>query len=210
MKLIYGITVSTEKEEVIRLLDFIKSNCDDDIIVQIDSKNGIDEFFMEIAKYTTKVYNWYFKNDFSDFKNQLNDSCISYEADYIVQLDADEMVTKKFVKNIKDIIKENMDNTDLIYLPRINKVDGITKWHVVKWNWNMDSLGRINYPDYQGRVYKSNLRWINKIHERIDCPKEKIAYLDDEDYAILHYKTIERQEQQNTFYEKILSGNINN
>jgi hypothetical protein len=68
----------------------------------------------------------------------------------------------------------------------------------------------INAPDYQGRVYKSNLRWINKIHERIDCPKEKIAYLDDEDYAILHYKTIERQEQQNTFYEKILSGNINN
>jgi len=135
MKLIYGITVSTEKEEVIRLIEFIKSNCDDDIVVQIDSKNGTDEFFMEIAKLTYRVYVTEFKNNFSDFKNQLNDACISYDADYIVQLDADEMVTKKFVKNIKDIIKQNMDNTDLIYLPRINKVDGITQEHLIKWNW---------------------------------------------------------------------------
>lgn len=204
MKLIYGITVSTEKEEVIRLIEFIKSNCDDDIVVQIDSKNGTDEFFMEIAKYTKKVYNCDFENDFSLFKNQLNNACVAYGADYIVQIDADEIVTEKFVKNIKDIIKENMDNTDLIYLPRINKVEGITREHIVKWNWNMDPLGRINYPDFQGRVYKSNLKWINKIHERIDCPKEKIAYLDDEDYAILHYKTINKQEEQNLFYKTLI------
>jgi hypothetical protein len=210
MKLIYGITVSTEKEEVIRLIEFIKSNCNDDIVVQIDSKKGCEELFTNIGKLTYRVYITEFNNNFSDFKNQLNDACVTYEADYIVQLDADEMVTEKFVKNIKDIIKENMDNTDLIYLPRINKVEGITREHIVKWNWNMDHLGRVNYPDFQGRVYKSNLKWINKIHERIDCQKEKIAYLDDVDYAILHYKTIEKQEQQNTFYEKIFSSDINN
>jgi hypothetical protein len=210
MKLIYAITVSTEEDEVIRLIEFIKSNCDDDIIVQIDSKKGSEQLFENIAKLTYKVYTTEFKNDFSDFKNQLNYACVLYNADYIVQLDADEMVTEKFVRNIKEIIESNKDNTDLIYLPRINKVEGITKEHIVKWNWNMDPFGRINYPDFQGRVYKSNLKWINKIHERIDCPKEKIAYLDDEDYAILHYKTIQKQEQQNTFYEKIFSGNINN
>jgi len=155
MKLIYAITVSTEKEEVIRLIEFIKSNCNDDIVVQIDyTKGGYEQLFRNVGTYTQKVYITDFKNDFSDFKNQLNNTCVTYDADYIVQLDADEMVTEKFVKNIKDIIKENMHNTDLIYLPRINKVEGITKEHLIKWNWNMDSLGRINYPDFQGRVYK--------------------------------------------------------
>lgn len=204
MKLIYGITVSTEKEEVIRLIEFIKSNCNDDIVVQIDyTKGGYEELFRNVGKYTQKVYITDFKNDFSDFKNQLNNTCVTYDADYIVQLDADEMVTEKFVKNIKDIIKENMHNTDLIYLPRINKVEGITKEHLIKWNWNMDSLGRINYPDFQGRVYKSNLKWINKIHERIDANVDKIAYIEHDDYCIIHNKTIENQERQNNLYQKL-------
>ena len=34
---------------------------------------------------------------------------------------------------------------DLIYLPRVNTVEGLTKSHIDKWRWNVDDKGRVNY-----------------------------------------------------------------
>lgn len=203
MKLIYGITVSTEEKEVIRLIEFIKSNCEDDIVVLIDSNKGTNKMFNKIKKFTDYIYVRPFDNDFSKFKNGLNESCMFYDADFVFQLDADEMVTEKLVKNIKQVLINDASDIDLIYLPRINKVDGITQEHLIKWNWSMDSLGRINFPDFQGRIYRPNLKWVNKIHEKIDANVNKIAYIEHDDYCILHNKTIEKQEHQNNFYHNL-------
>jgi len=201
----YAITVNDERNEVLRLINFIKQNTDDEIIVQIDNKNCSDEFFMEIAKYTTKVYCYSFENDFAKFKNELTHNCSLYDADFVFQLDADEMITEKMIKNIKDIILSMKPGTDIIYVGRINTVEGINQEHIKKWNWSMDELGRINMPDFQGRIYRSNLKWVNKVHEKIDCPLNRTAFLNDEDYFILHHKTIEKQEKQNKHYEQINS-----
>lgn len=203
MKLVYGITVSTEKEEVLSLINFLKSNCDDQIVVQIDSTKNNDDLFYEIANLTKYVYIHPFNNDFSEFKNKLNESCLLYGADYIFQLDADEMITSKLVNNIKQILINDGNDIDLIYVPRVNRVDGITQEHINKWKWYMDVFGRINYPDYQGRIYRSNLKWVNKIHERIDADINKVAYINHDDYHIVHNKTIQKQEQQNNFYQNL-------
>lgn len=203
MKLIYAITVSTEKDEVLNLIKFIKSHCDDQIVVQIDSTKGDDDLYNEIAKLTPTVYTYPFNNDFSEFKNNLNESCALYDCDFVFQLDADEMVTEKLIKNIKRILINDAKDIDLIYLARINKVEGITQEHLIKWNWEMDVLGRINYPDFQGRIYRPNLKWIHKIHERIDSNFDKIAYIEHDDYCIIHNKIIENQERQNNLYQNL-------
>ena len=33
---------------------------------------------------------------------------------------------------------------DLIYLPRVNTVEGLTDEHIQKWRWNVDEKGRVN------------------------------------------------------------------
>jgi hypothetical protein len=150
MKLIYAITVSTEEVEVLNLIQFIKSNCDDQIVVQIDSTKSNDLLFNKIAKLTSSVYLCPFNNNFSEFKNNLNETCLNYNADFVFQLDADEMITNKLIENIKQILINDANDIDLIYLPRINTVSGITQEHLIKWKWSMDIMGRINYPDFQG------------------------------------------------------------
>jgi hypothetical protein len=45
------------------------------------------------------------------------------------------------------------------------------------------------------------MKWINNIHERIDA--KRIAYIEHEDYCILHNKTIEKQISQNLLYSTL-------
>ena len=41
---------------------------------------------------------------------------------------------------------------DLMRVPRINKVEGLTEAHIQKWGWAVDSKGRVNWPDMQWRL----------------------------------------------------------
>jgi hypothetical protein len=97
----------------------------------------------------------------------------------------------------------NKDLVDLIAVPRINTVEGLTRDHIDKWRWFVDNNGWVNYPDYQTRICanKKEITWINKVHERLSGWKT-IANLPG-GYELIHPKTIERQEKQNDFYNKI-------
>jgi glycosyltransferase involved in cell wall biosynthesis len=140
-----------------------------------------------------------FVNDFAIWKNKLNDYC---SGDYILQLDADEMITEELIKMLPAILESNSE-VDLFVLPRINTVEGITEEHINKWGWKQDEQGRINFPDWQGRLYRKGLNWYGKVHERIIGAKKYSIMPEDEGFCILHPKTIERQERQNNFYSKI-------
>jgi hypothetical protein len=202
MKLIYGITVSTEEEEIVRLLKFLKSNIDNEIVVQYDTTKTSSELLSSIENFDVHLIGEIFRDNFADFKNTLNEHCISLGGDYIFQLDADEMITDYLTKNIEVIINMNSE-IDLFLLPRINKVDGMTEEYIKKWGWNVDDKGRINFPDYQGRLYKSNMKWSGKVHERIvDAKYFSVLPMDDE-YCIGHYKTLQKQIQQNNLYSTI-------
>lgn len=61
------------------------------------------------------------------------------------------------------------------------------------------------WPDFQTRIYRntSEIKWINKVHERLDGHKQ-FAYLPmEEEWALYHPKTIERQENQNNYYNTL-------
>jgi hypothetical protein len=54
-------------------------------------------------------------------------------------------------------------------------------------------------------MYKNlpEIKWKNKVHERLEGYKQ-FAYLPmEEEWAIYHPKTIERQEKQNNYYETL-------
>lgn len=206
MKISFAITVCNELEEIKKLVPFLLENkrIEDEIVVLYDNKNGSPEVLDFLLPYNIKpnVQTWRgidFDNNFADWKNKLNDYCVG---DYIVQLDADEMISKYMVQNVNVIIGMNPD-VELFFLPRINTVNGLTQHHIEKWNWRLDEQGYVNFPDYQGRIYKKGLMWSGKVHERIVGAKKYSMLPEDFVYCIQHHKTIERQEKQNNYYNTL-------
>lgn len=206
MKISFAITVCNELDEIKRLLPLLLEHkgIQDEIVILFDEKNGNKDVLDFILPYNIKpnVQVWRgldWDNNFADWKNKLNDYC---SGDYIFQLDSDETVSEFLIKNIGQIIQENSE-VELFYLARINTVSGITMDHINKWRWNLDKEGRINFPDYQGRVYKSNLRWEGKVHEKISGAKYYAVLPLEEEYCLTHHKTINKQESQNNYYKTI-------
>ena len=93
----------------------------------------------------------------------------------------------------------------MLLVPRWNIVEDITEEHIIKWGWKIDKKGRINWPDFQTRIYKNveNIVWQNKVHERLSGFNSYSALPDEDEYCLFHTKTIERQEKQNDFYTKL-------
>ena len=202
----YGITVNDEAEEVKKLLDILIPLIDknDEIIVMQDiTKENpdvtkiLDSYGIKIVRITSRL-----NGDFSTFKNNL----ISHSTKrYLFQIDADEYPQKKLIENLKFFLLKNF-NYDCFIVPRINIVKGITDSDIRNWNWNVDEKGYVNFPDYQNRIFKlgKNIRWQNKIHEvLINFKKVKKMPSYNEDYCLVHIKSIDRQRNQNAFYDTL-------
>lgn len=204
----YTITACNEHEELDKLLNVIRINIKegDEIVLQLDSENTTDEVREVVKKYEyvlppLKVIEFLLNGDFASFKNNLKSHCTK---EWIFNIDADEMPSGFLMENIRNILNHNQD-IDLLIVPRWNTVNGITTRHINLWGWRNDEMGRINWPDWQMRIYrnKPEIKWINKVHERIEG-FEKYAFLpEDKDYCLFHNKSIEKQESQNNFYNTI-------
>ena len=207
----YTVTVCNEDKELDRLLTMLNDSIsnEDEIVVQMDTttttstvRNVLDNYHETISN--LKVIEFPLDKNFARFKNNLKLHCTK---PWIFNIDADEVPSIVLIKNLHDILEANPD-VDVISVPRWNTVDGITDEHISKWRWNVDGNGRINWPDYQTRIYqnKEQIVWVNKVHERLsghDCG----SHLPPEpEYCLYHPKTIQRQEMQNNFYSQI--GNV--
>jgi len=207
MRISYAITVCNEYEELKKLFLFLKENKrpEDEIITIFDQTNGdekIAEFLTEYNKLPNiQFFRVYFEKDFAKFKNILIGHC---EGDYVFQIDADEMPNEEFIKNLPAILEMNPDN-EVYLIPRINTVEGLTKDHIIKWRWNVNEQGWVNWPDYQWRIFRKNnkIRYKNKVHEVLTGYKTFAPLPADENYCLYHPKTIERQEKQNQLYEQL-------
>lgn len=206
MKISFAITVCNELEEIIRLVPFLLEHkrIQDEIVILYDEKNGNPEILDFLLPYNIKpnVQTWRgfgFEGNFADWKNKLNDYCTG---DYIYQLDADEMISEYVVKNLNTILELN-PKVDLIFVPRINTVNGITQEHINKWGWNVNEKGWVNFPDAQGRVFRKGMSWYGKVHERIIGGQKFSSLPLDEEYCIQHHKTIDKQEKQNNYYNTL-------
>ena len=206
MKISFAITVCNELEEIKKLLPFLLQNkmIGDEIVILFDEKNGSSEVLDFLLPYnklpnvqTWRGFDW--NNNFADWKNKLNSYC---SGDYIFQLDADEMISEYMVKNVSTILEMNK-NIDLIFVPRVNIVNGLTENHIKEWNWKVDENGWVNFPDWQGRIYKKGMSWYGKVHERIYGGQKFSSLPLDEVYCIQHHKSIDRQEKQNNYYNTL-------
>ena len=208
MKISYAITVCNEIDEIKRLVPFLLKHKrkEDEIVILFDEKNGNEDVLNFLLSYNKlpKVQTWRsfdWDNNFGDWKNKLNNYCVG---DYIIQIDADEMISEYMIKNLHQILEMN-PMVDLYFVPRINTVEGLTKEHIKKWKWNVTDAGWVNFPDYQTRLYRrtSEIEWQGKVHERIIGYNTLSVLPSEEQYSLYHHKQIERQEKQNAYYDTI-------
>ena len=206
MKISYSLLTHNETDSLLKLIEFIvKHKDEEDEIVILDDYSG-NEKTREILDTMCSINEIKFEQrhllkDYAGQKNYLKNMC---SGDYIFNLDADELPNKWLMKNIKTILEAN-PTIDLYWVPRVNTVEGLTQEHIDKWRWNVNEKGWVNFPDYQGRIWRNrpNIMWKNKVHEILTGYKEHTYLPQEEQFCFYHPKDIDRQEKQNEFYSTI-------
>ena len=204
----YAVTVCNELDEIKTLLPFlygIKRKQDEIVILQDVSKND-PELTTYLESLTANgsdvlLVQQEFKNHFADWKNLLTDFCRN---NFVFQIDADEVPNEELIETLPFLLEMNQD-VDVMLVPRVNTVEGLTQDHIAKWNWSVNEKGWVNWPDYQWRLYKNdpNIKWVNKVHERLEGFKQYATLPMEEEFALYHPKTIKRQEKQNAYYDTL-------
>ena len=209
MKISYSMLVHNEDKTLEKLLKFlVKWKHEDDEIVILDDYSD-NEKTKQILDFYVSAHDIVYeeRNLLGDFASQKNYLKGMGSGDYSFNLDADEMVSRWLIQNVHEIIDGN-EGIDLILLPRINTVDGITQEHCRMYGYRLDENGWINFPDWQGRIFRNrpNIRCEKKVHEQITGFKTYATLPTDKPFCILHPKTIEKQVEQNRFYNEEISG----
>ena len=206
MKISYGITVYNEAEELKRLLEVLHNSVDDqdEVVVCVDGDDDAVRFELDVysKKFSDsykfmKVYQRKLEKDFATHKNSVIENSMG---DYIFHIDADEYPNEILLQQLKQILSIN--DVDLVWIPRVNTVEGFTQEDVQKWGWRVSEQGWVNYPDYQARVFrnKKEIRWTRPLHEYITGCKTYSHLPPQEELSLYHPKTKQKQEQQNKFY----------
>jgi hypothetical protein len=202
----YAIVVWNEHKELDRLLTQLKQfiRSEDEIVIQADSK-VTQEVIKVIYKHGLPLNIYGLNNDFATFKNHLKSLCTK---EYIFQIDADELLSVDFLRDVHILISD--ETIDAFVIPRINilvdKSELEEYINECKWTTNRESW--LAYPDGQTRLIKnkSGVYWEKPIHEYLIGLKT-IVNLSNE-YNIIHIKSTQRQDIQNNFYKNTFSAHL--
>lgn len=227
MKISYLVTCSTEKESLHILLTTIQEslfneNEDELVILYDDSATNNEhtkkvlsffntiEFKMEPYAERIKLYNHSLNADYGAHKNFGIEKCTG---NFIFQLDGDELPSELTIgNNLKSIIESN-PKVECIYVPRINDFIGVNEEHAKQWGWRLSESKTykrpmVNFPDFQSRIFKNDyprISYKRKLHEKIEGYNEYSFLPAEEEYALYHDKTIEKQIETNIKYNKVFT-----
>lgn len=135
--------------------------------------------------------------DFAAARNRLS---ASSQSEWVLMLDPDETLSTGFVQRLPEMLHREVD---AFAIPRENtlrgKVADVNRL-LTKRGWRADEQGRINWPDYQWRLYRNDLKniyWVGKQHEVL-CHIVSPCFLkaDGTEGYIVHPKSAMRQAKQ--------------
>ena len=166
--------VKNEQDTLGRCLDCVKDIADEIIIVDTGSTDKTKEIALN---YTNKVYDFEWVYDFSKARNF---SFAKATKDYIMWLDADDVILEEDREKLKILKKILTPDIDMVLL---------------KYNLNLDENGIPALSFYRERIMKrsKNYKWVSPIHEVIP----KSGKILKEDIAITHKKIHPTDPQRN-------------
>ena len=132
MKISYGITVHNEVEELEKLLGILLVNIDeqDEVVICVDGNDKGVKDVIELYSIDSRVIHYDRKLE-KDFAAQKNSVIEKSSGDYIFHIDADEYPNKILIQQLKQILE--MNDVDLVWIPRVNTVDGFMDKQVMKY-----------------------------------------------------------------------------
>ena len=148
MKISLCMIVKDEEGVLARCLDCAVQFVDEIVLVDTGSSDNT----MEIARrYTPRVYEFQWIDDFSAARNYAFSKATG---DYILWLDADDVVDDENIGKLEEL-KESMD-------PEVDVA-------MLKYNVGFDEAGRVNFSYYRERLVRrsNNYRWQEPVHEHI-------------------------------------------
>jgi len=180
--------------EIIIIDDFSTDTITKEILERYRSLDNIQIFQRRLNK------------DFASQKNFANSKC---SGDYIVNVDADEYFQTDLIENLHGVMEGNT-GVDMIWVPRINIVNGLRQEHITKWGWKVNEKGWVNFPDYQARIYRNapDIKWKNKVHEFITGAQVIGRLPAEEEWCMMHIKSIDKQVSQNEFVGNMLTPQV--
>ena len=157
--------VKDEEKVLARCLESAKDIVDEIIIVDTGSKDKTKNI---ASKYTDKVYDFKWVDDFSKARNY---SFSKATKEYILWLDADDVILKEDKKKFL-LLKNSLDK----------KIDIV----MMKYNLSYDKEGKATFSYNRERLIKNNkgYKWVSPVHEVI-LPSGNIIF---SDIAISHKK----------------------
>ena len=141
--------VKNEEKVLARCLDSVKSAVDEIIIVDTGSSDKTKEIAL---KYTDKVYDFEWIDDFSAARNY---AFSKGSMDYLMWLDADDVVSPENCEKLIEL-KENLSGVDIV---------------MVRYNTAFDENGNPTFSYYRERIVRRGLthQWKGRVHEVIEC-----------------------------------------
>lgn len=180
------IITLNEQKNIRRVLQSLKGVVDEVVVVDSGSTDRTTEFAKESG---AKV----FIRDFDNFSNQKNFAATKTEGDWILSVDADEVVPKELGEEIKKTIESK--EFDAYLIPRINFILGGEIKHS-RWA-----------PDRHIWLWKKALgEWVGDVHEEVRV-KGKVGELEN---AKINYQDEHICDfmQKNDFYAEILANSL--
>jgi len=192
------------------LMKFIKtakpiSSHDYEIIWLMDAPEVKGQYTPELYSEVPEILPWFHpvNKEFAAHKNFLNSKCTG---DWILQLDADEIINETFLFNFPAIIESNPE-IEAYWLPRVNTVDGLTLEHVRKWNWILTTLSEftagkmIDPASEEYRLLKEYNYIINEENGRVDYYQPIICW---PDYQCRLYKNDPKIKWEGNVHEQLV------
>ncbi|MDO5522388.1 MAG: glycosyltransferase family 2 protein [bacterium] len=176
--------VKNEEENLAKCMESVQRIVDEIIIVDTGSTDATKEI---AAKYTSNIYDFKWCNDFSKARNTAFSKATK---DYILWLDADDVLRPEDQKKMLQL-KEELDETiDVVML---------------KYNIAFDKNGNPTFSYYRERLVKRslNIQWREPVHEYLPL----VGNVVKKDIAVTHEKTHSSGDRNiNIYKEKIRKG----
>jgi len=199
MLITYAIMVCDEYRELDTLLNFLRKTVKNgEVIILVDSTKTCPERDLVLQKF--KEYTVYHRDFDGDFSAHRNFLCEKASGEYIFMLDADEVPTEILMDKLDEVTRQG---ADIIYVPRINMCIGQTREWLKMREFTTNEVGWINWPDYQGRIFKSHIRWHGKLHEKPEGSDRRIMMNAEPWLALWHIKTVEKTDKQGELYKDL-------
>jgi len=219
ISLSYLITIKNEDSTLKNLLERIISLIEpsDEIIILDDFSDNskTKQILLEYSnKINVRVCQHALDNDYGSHKNYGIEQC---NGDFIFAIDADELPPETLLgENLHALLEEN-PGIEAYAIPRINDFRGVTELDARQWGWKLDisptyERMRVNFPDYQFRIFLRSyprISYKRRLHEKIEGYSKYCILPANEDYALYHDKTIEKQRETNGVYNILFTQEEN-